>query len=213
MEKIALLFDLDGVIIDTESQYDVFWHEIGVRYLGDESFQSIIKGSTLTNILGKYFPGRQKDQEDISKAVERYEDSMRYDMIPGAGEFLRSIDRENCLTAVVTSSNEKKLSAVLKAHPEFNTLFDRILTAEMFHKSKPDPGCYLLGMELFQTPETRTVVFEDSFSGLMAARGSGAIVVGLATTNKKEDVAPYSDLVLEDFRGLSAGELLQKVGL
>lgn len=213
MEKTALLFDLDGVIIDTESQYDIFWHEIGVRYLGDESFQSIIKGSTLTNILGKYFPGRDRDQEEISKAVERYEDSMHYDLIPGAGAFLDSIDRKECLTAVVTSSNEKKLSAVLKAHPEFTRLFDRILTAEMFLKSKPDPGCYLLGMELFQTPASRTVVFEDSFSGLEAARGSGARVVGLATTNRKEDVASYSDLVLEDFRGISAPELLLKLGL
>ena len=48
------------------------------------------------------------------------------------------------------------------------------------------------------TPET-TIVFEDSFHGLSAGRASGAFVVGLATTNPREAIAPYCDMVIDDF--------------
>ena len=54
---IAALFDLDGVVLDTESQYTVFWDNQGSKYLNIDNFCSLIKGQTLTQIYDKYFTG------------------------------------------------------------------------------------------------------------------------------------------------------------
>ena len=53
--NIAALFDLDGVILDTESQYTIFWENIGLEYLGKAGFGTLIKGQTLTNIFENHF--------------------------------------------------------------------------------------------------------------------------------------------------------------
>lgn len=84
-------------------------------------------------------------------------------------DFIADLHRNGVKTAVVTSSNEAKMAAVYRVHPEIKTLFDRILTAEMFTASKPAPDCFLLGMEVFGTTPDTTYVFEDSFNGLKAA--------------------------------------------
>jgi beta-phosphoglucomutase-like phosphatase (HAD superfamily) len=80
---------------------------------------------------------------------------------------------------------------------------DAILTSEDFTKSKPDPECFLKAMEVLGGTPEDTVVFEDSFHGLDAGRASGARVVGLATTNTREAIAPRCDMVIDDFTGFT----------
>ena len=63
---IAVLFDFDGVIMDTETQYTVFWDEQGHKYLGEEDFGRCIKGQTLTQIYEKYFSDKPEAQEEIT---------------------------------------------------------------------------------------------------------------------------------------------------
>ena len=91
---------------------------------------------------------------------------MSYDFVPGVEEFIADLHRNGVKMAVVTSSNDKKMEAVYRAKPEIKSMFDRILTAEMFTASKPAPDCFLLGMEVFDTTPETTYVFEDSFNGL-----------------------------------------------
>ena len=70
---------------------------------------------------------------------------MDYDYIPGVLDFIADLRRNHVQMAVVTSSNDQKMAAVYRARPEVRTMFDRILTAEMFTRSKPAPDCFLLG--------------------------------------------------------------------
>jgi beta-phosphoglucomutase-like phosphatase (HAD superfamily) len=63
-------------------------------------------------------------------------------------------------------------------------------------------------MKHFGVSPEETVVFEDSFHGLTAARASGARVVGLATTNPREAIAPYCDIVIDDFTGFTIKAIL-----
>ena len=110
--------------------------------------------------------------------------------------------------AVVTSSNDRKMAAAYRARPEVRTMFDRILTAEMFSRSKPAPDCFLLGMEVFGTTPDTTYVFEDSFNGLKAA-WHPKLPIGLATTNSREAIAPLCHCVLDDFTGFTYDKMLQ----
>lgn len=199
---MTALFDFDGVLMDTEPQYTRFWDETGSRFVNIEGFGQMIKGQTLKQIFGKYFADRSDEVlREIEDSINEFERNMVYEFIPGAADYLLELKKAGIRTAIVTSSNNQKMSQVYKAHPELHTMVDAILTSEHFTRSKPDPDCFIKGMEVLgSTPQT-TVVFEDSIHGLTAARAAGAYVVGLATTNKRETIAPLCDLVIDDFVG------------
>jgi len=207
-ETIAVLFDFDGVVMDTETQYSVFWNELGLKYVNIENFDNKIKGQTLNQIFNNYFSGQDELQKQIEKDVDLYEQQMNYDYFPGFEDFLADLKKHDVKTALVTSSNEKKMSIVYKVHPELTTSFDVILTADSFTRSKPDPECFLLAMEKLDAKPGNTFVFEDSFHGLGAGRASGATVIGMATTNPREAIAGKADYVLDDFQGMTYSKLL-----
>lgn len=201
---MIVLFDFDGVIADTETQYTEFWNRLGMHYLGLENFGHTIKGQTLVQIFGKYFDGMQKEQEEILPLLNDFESNMSYEYIPGAEQFMQELKAAGIRSAIVTSSNNIKMANAYKAHPELKELVDQVLTSEHFSKSKPDPECFLKGMEVLGSTPEETIVFEDSFHGLAAGRASGAKVIGLATTNKREAIAPLCDMVIDDFKDYSA---------
>lgn len=199
----AALFDLDGVVFDTEAQYTVFWGEQFRHYHPDKpGFEHKIKGQTLVQIFDKYFDGLKSEQPKIIQRLNYFEKTMKFEYIEGFLDYISDLRSHGVFTAVVTSSNREKMKTVYSAHPEFKELFDKILTSEDFDKSKPDPDCYLKGAAAFGVPDNECVVFEDSFNGLKAGRGARMTVVGLATTNPKDAILPYSDYIVADFKEL-----------
>lgn len=205
---IAALFDFDGVIMDTETQYTLFWDKQGARYLGIDSYGRSIKGQTLTQIYAKDFAQLPDAQQAISRDLQLFEANMAYEYIPGVQPFLTELRNHGVRLAVVTSSDDAKMQNVYRAHPEFATQFDHILTAACFTRSKPAPDCFLLGMSVTNASPTYSFVFEDSFHGLQAGMDSGATVIGLATTNSREAISSKAHHVIDDFRNMSYEKLL-----
>lgn len=165
----AALFDLDGVVVDTETQYSVFWGKVGEKFHPEiENFNYIIKGNTLNQIYDKYFPD-ESVRKQISKALDYFENHMRYEYINGVMEFIGSLRVQGIKTAVVTSSNDMKMGILYGVHPDFKGMFDAIVTADMISKSKPDPECFLLGARLLGCAPSNCFVFEDSLAGLTPA--------------------------------------------
>lgn len=201
MNKDVVLFDLDGVIIDTELQYSLFWKEIGHKYLGLSDLDQQIKGLTLEVILGNYFKDAEVNRI-VSDSIKRYEEQMKYSYIPGFDSFVEDLRKNNVRMGVVTSSNIVKMNNVYAQHPEFRSYFEFILTADDYDKSKPDPECFLKGMNLLGATVDNTFIFEDSLNGLKAAKNTGAITIGLTTTNSRESVKELCDYVINDFKGL-----------
>lgn len=209
--KVAL-FDFDGVVMDTEGQYTVFWDKIGEKILGRKGFCHEIKGTTLIQIFDRFFSGDLAVYRDeIASQLFDFEKNMCLEYVPGADVFIRRLKEEGVRTAIVTSSNTEKMEVVLAAHPELHEMFDLILTDKDFRASKPDPDCFLQGMRKLGGTAEDTVVFEDSFHGLAAGRASKAKVVGLATTNPADAIAPCCDIVIPDFVGLTPAELFAKL--
>ena len=198
--KKAALFDLDGVVFDTEPQYTVFWGQICREYHPEiPDLEYKIKGQTLTQIYDRFFSGQDEEQKVITQRLNEFESNMKFNYVEGFEEFIHSLRQKGVKTAVVTSSNREKMESVYRQRPEFKSLFDAILTSEDFEESKPSPDCYLKGAARFGVKPEDCVVFEDSFNGLKSGRASGAYVVGLATTNPAEAIAPYADQVINDF--------------
>lgn len=198
----AALFDLDGVVFDTEPQYTVFWgaqcREFHPEHPG---LEHEIKGQTLTQIYDKHFTanGLKDKQPLITRRLNDYEAQMSYDYVEGFEDFISQLRQRGIRTAVVTSSNLPKMQSVYRQRPEFQGLFDAILTSEDFERSKPNPDCYLKAAQRFGVSPNECVVFEDSFNGLKAGRAAGMTVVGLATTNAAEDIRPLCDEVVSNF--------------
>ena len=204
MPRSVALFDLDGVILDTEGSYTAFWDDYGSRNFSEKDFGLKIKGQTLVKILGDYFP-EEKKREAIIDSINEFERNMTYPFVPGAEEYIKSLKSNGIRTAVVTSSNLLKMENVYRCHPGFREMFDMILTSEDFSESKPSPYCYLKAMRLFGAGPEDCVVFEDSLAGLQSARASGAFVTALTTTNPEEVVRNYADLVIRDFNDSGIG--------
>lgn len=197
----ACLFDLDGVVFNTEPLYSIFWHEQGQKYRPDvDELEKKIKGQTLREIFDTYFSDIPEEHPAIVEALNDYERSMQYRYVPGLPTFVRALRAKGIKTAIVTSSNKDKMESVYRKHPELQSLFDEILTAEEFAVSKPDPDPYLKAAARFGVEPERCIVFEDSFNGVKSGRASGAYVVGLATTNPEEALAPLCDEVITDFK-------------
>ena len=197
---MIVLFDLDGVIMDTETQYGIFWNRTGKELLGLDDFGKRIKGQTLNHIIS-HFDGVSKSKDEIIRELYEYERNMSYDYIPGADEFMKDLHARGIPMAIVTSSNDAKMVNVRRAHPELWELTEAVLTSEHFSKSKPDPECFLKGMEVLGGRPEDTYVFEDSIHGINAGRAAGAKVIGLATTNTREAIVHLCDQVIDDFRG------------
>lgn len=196
----AALFDLDGVVFDTEPQYTLFWGEIGRKYLPHiPDLSNKIKGQTLAQIYGAYFSDLQAEQVQITALLNDFERSMKFEYIPGFQDFVAHLRQKGIKTGIVTSSNQDKMQSLYKFHPEVQDVFDKIFTAECVMHSKPHPECYLKGAEAFGLLPEECVGFEDSFNGLKAVRAAGMFVVGLATTNSEQSIAPYCDVVINDY--------------
>lgn len=204
MQRSIALFDLDGVILDTEGSYTAFWDDYGSRHFSEKDFGLKIKGQTLVKILGDYFP-EENERKAITDAINDFERKMSYPFVPGVENYIKSLKSNGIRTAVVTSSNLLKMENVYRCHPDFKEMFDIILTSEDFSESKPSPYCYLKAMRLFGAGPEDCVVFEDSLAGLQAARASGAFVTALTTTNPEEVVRNYADLVIRDFNDSGIG--------
>ncbi len=199
----AALFDLDGVVFDTEPQYTIFWGEQCREFHPERpGLEHEIKGQTLVQIYDAWFSGDLADKQAlITQRLNDYESRMEYRYVNGFVEFIAVLRKQGVKTAVVTSSNRPKMEAVYASHPEFRELFDVILTSEDFERSKPDPDCYLKAAQRLGVAIGNCVVFEDSFNGLKSGRAACMYVVGLATTNSKDAIRPLCDEVINDYVG------------
>ena len=199
---MIILFDFDGVIADTESQYTIFWNKKGKEYLGLDNFGLMIKGQTFKQIAAGPFKDNLRElYEEIEPELNEFERTMSYEYVPGALEFMQALKAAGIRTAIVTSSHNVKMANAYRAHPELLEVVDRILTSNDFSKSKPDPECFIKGMEILGGRPEETYVFEDSIHGINAGRAAGAKVIGLATTNTREAIVHLCDQVIDDFIG------------
>ena len=199
-KTIAVLFDFDGVVVDTEPQYTLFWDEKGKKYHPEiPNFGHHIKGQTLIQIYKQFFREPESLQDEITRQLLDYELTMHFEYIDGVVDFMKELREKGVKLAIVTSSNDAKMANAYREHPELKTMVDCIVTADRVTHSKPHPECFLLGAEMLGVEKDNCIVFEDSFHGIEAGNRAGMKVIGLATTNSAEAIADKCALVIPDF--------------
>lgn len=209
--KYGFLFDLDGVLIDSEREYSRIWATVNSEYpTGISDLEVKIKGCTLDKILDDYYPDYAIRQKVVKRLYE-LEGKMHYEYLPRAYELLSELKKKHYPAAMVTSSNDDKMRHLDEELPDIRGFFETIVTADQIKKSKPDPEGYLKGAKLLDRNIRMCVVFEDSLQGVKAGYAAGAFVVGVAGTLTREALAPYSDIVVDNLSEINLNDLIRQI--
>ncbi len=205
--NVGVLFDLDGVILDTESIYTEFWNKIDYLFPTHvPEFSHIIKGSALSEILDTYFS--KTDHDEIVRLLNDFQKNMEYRYFPYAMEWVKTLYEAGVPMCIVTSSDQKKMNAVYAQHPEFKGYFKAVVVGEMVNRAKPAPDCFLMGAKLLDIDIKNCYIFEDSLNGLKAAISSGGKAIALSTTNTAERLS-NAQLVIPDFKDFTLEKMLR----
>ncbi|MDU1905489.1 MAG: HAD family phosphatase [Dysgonomonas sp.] len=196
----TILFDFDGVITNTEPQYDIYFDALGKKYLGIPNLAEQVKGVTSNNILKKHFCHFSKEEiKAIDRDIETFERQMDFPSIDGAIEFIHYLKEHNYNVGLVTSSQRFKMDIALEKL-NLTGVFDIEITADNITEGKPNPMCYLLGAKGLNVSLEECLVFEDSLFGVQAAKDAGMRVVGLSTTVSGEQLQEKGvEKVIPDF--------------
>lgn len=208
MAKTGVLFDLDGVLIDSERLYSGFYDNLGELYnIEEENFSMAIKGSTIEQILSKYFSSPEASA-DVLRRINEFEANMEYPICEGVIEFLSELKSRDIPAAIVTSSSDNKMVKLWNQHPGLKAYFDTIVTGGDITRSKPDPEGYLLAAKRVGCNPEDCYVFEDSISGLAAGMAAGCTVIGLATTLPAERLKGKAHILIDGFAGFSVDDMI-----
>ena len=205
--ELALIFDMDGVIVDNYSYHQKAWATFCNRYglSIDDSFRTGVFGGTNKDHLEAFFR-RQMTIEEVSRLEQEKEKIYRdiywqeINAVNGLQEFLQMPGVKNLPKAVATSSPPINVEFVMQ-HTGLKGQFQFILDSTDISKGKPDPEIYIKACELFKLKPEQCVVFEDSVNGILAAKNAGCRVVGLTTTHNANEL-PEVNMVIPDFREL-----------
>lgn len=209
VQNIGFLFDLDGVLIDSESEYSKIWAQINKEFpTGIDNFEYKIKGCTLSKILKENYPDIPT-REAVCSRLHELEDQMHYDYKPFAKEFLDLLNENKLKCALVTSSDNQKMAHLQEEIPELLDYFSFVVTGEKVRSSKPSPEGYILAAKELGVNPQKSVVFEDSLQGVKAGQNAGAYVVGIKGTLPEESLAPFSHIVIETFNEIDLQHLIQ----
>lgn len=207
MAAIGVLFDLDGVLIDSETTYTRFWEEIDRIYpTGIENYAIAIKGTTLPEILKHY--DDEMVRTDIVRRVIEFQENLTFNLYDGVEEFLTQLRQNNIRTAIVTSSDNRKMQLLFSQIPQLKELVDVVIDASMVTHSKPNPEGYLKAAEAIGCNPKDCYVFEDSLQGLKAGRDSGATAIALSTTYPRETLKGKAAKIIDGFVGFSVKDML-----
>ncbi len=208
MKKTAVLFDLDGVLIDSEPLYSEFYDNIArIHDLKVDNFSQAIKGSTIGKILADYFP-TEAMKADVMRRLNEFELSMPFPIFDGVTGFLAELKDRGIPAIIATSSAPEKMDQLYRRLPEFASMFDAIVTGADVTKSKPDPECYILAAKIAGCSPEDCYVFEDSINGLAAGMASGATVIGMTTTLPDSALKGKAHKLIDGFTGFSVDQML-----
>jgi HAD superfamily hydrolase (TIGR01509 family) len=176
----AVIFDMDGLMFDTEVLNMKGWKAAGKRHgyeMSDELIHSHIGANveTTKRLMREHFgDGFDFDavRGDRIDYVFRFIEENGMPLKPGLKELLTFLERKGLKTAIASSSEERFVRFYLD-HARLEHKFDVLICGNMVKKSKPEPDIFLLALSMLGATAEETLVLEDSYNGIRAARRAG----------------------------------------
>lgn len=202
---VAVIFDMDGVIVDNNPFHKKAWQIFCTKYHLEINAGDLIQnvwGRTNEDILNFVFQRNLSHEETLKYAAEKealYRDLYKTEIKPVSGllQFLESLKINNIRLGVATSALQDNLDFVLE-HIPIRHYFSAMIEGSQIKQGKPDPEVYLKATKELNVSVENCVAIEDSFSGIKSAISAGMKVVGITTTHRKEELK-MTNLVIKDF--------------
>ncbi|GET29145.1 HAD family phosphatase [Prolixibacter sp. SD074] len=219
---MGLIFDMDGVIIDSNPLHKKAWRTVFGREgisITEEDFTNFIFGTTGDSAI-RILMKREMAQEEVdsfNQAVDAEYRSMVKRMdgvepVEGLRNFLEQLRSAGYRIVVATSAPTKNVDMVmdkLQLREYFEFIIDR---ARVTH-GKPHPEIYLATLEQMGMPASQCVVFEDSLAGIRAAVGAGIKVIGVTTSHSDDELRKAGAiLTISNFDEMSAEHISTLIG-
>jgi HAD superfamily hydrolase (TIGR01509 family) len=212
----ALVFDMDGTMVDNMGVHIDVWKEFGRRrgWAADApDYEEKVGHGTLADVLGRVFgrPATAAELDSIGEAKEalyRETYASRMAPVPGLRELLAAARAAGVRIAMATNGNRANADFVLDGLG-LREDFGVVVVGSDVRRGKPDPETFALAVSRLGLPPARCVAFEDSPHGIASAKSAGLSAVGLATTFAHDPARlSAADLVVPDFLDPRLGRFL-----
>jgi HAD superfamily hydrolase (TIGR01509 family) len=208
----AVLWDLDGTLVDSEEYHWLAWCEtlqaIGVTITHGQFLVSF--GQRNDAVLPAWVPGATPEElhrigDDKEEVYRRIVREHGIAALPGAAEWVRKLNQEGWLQAIASSAPRANIDVMLQVLGLAED-FQAVVAAEDVQRGKPDPQVFQMAASRLGVPAERCVVVEDAVPGVEAARRAGMRSIGAARNGKPLDadivVASLEDLPGDAFERL-----------
>lgn len=211
--KVAFIFDMDGVIVDSNPAHKIALKQFCEKYgkdLSEEELREKIYGRRnqdwLVKIFGTLDQEKMKLYADEKEALFRevYEKDIK--PVCGLEDFLTTLAARNFPRAIATSAPRSNVDFTLEK-TGLGHFFKIILDDSFVDQGKPHPDIYLKTAKALNFSPHHCIVFEDSLAGAESAKNAGCKVVGITTTHTAAELSG-TDLAINDFRGLEPEDLI-----
>ncbi len=212
----GLLFDLDGVIVDTAKYHFMAWKsladELGIPFTKEdnERLKGVSRMASFDIILeiGKKTMSREEKEACCAKKNEIYVEFIKKlredEILPGVREFLTDARNRGYKTALGSAS---KNSPMILEGLGITDLFDAVIDGTKTSKAKPDPEVFLKGARALGLSGSECIVFEDAAAGILAAYNGGMKAVGIGSAQ----VLCEADMVMAGFEGVNAQDVIERL--
>lgn len=216
MEYKGLIFDLDGVIVDTAKYHYLAWkklaQELGIEFTlkDNERLKGVSRMASFEIILEIGGQTMEKEEKETACAkknslyVSYINQLTKDDVLPGVDAFITQAKTEGYRIALGSAS---KNSMLILERLGITGYFDAIIDGTKVSKAKPDPEVFVKGAEELGLDPALCIVFEDSAAGLEAAHRGGMKAVAIGS----EENLPEGDVIIPGFAGTTIDELVSKL--
>ncbi len=213
MADLGVIFDMDGVLIDSYQAHFESWRRMLARHdleMTEEQFASTF-GQTNRSIITGLYPDRASD-ETIARWGEEKEQAFRellredFPEMAGAGDLLRAIDGAGMAIAIGSSGPAENVEAVLECLDGGELVSARVTGSDVTH-GKPDPEVFLKAAEKLGLDPSCCAVVEDAPAGVEAARRAGMAAIAMTGTAPREKLAERSHRVVDSLSEISPDDI------
>lgn len=210
----AVIFDLDGVLVDSTEAHYLAWRRICAEEGWDLSRKhfdrTVGTGNEVTVriLFGDEAESRAAGLAGRKEEAYRVEVRKNLVYIDGGAELVQRLHDAGWRLGLGTSAPHDNVLCVLENFPAAHLLEAKV-DADMVARGKPAPDLFLRAAELLGVPPARCVVIEDSPAGLDAAEKAGMARVALTTTFDLAELASKSDLIVDSLRDITPGGLAE----
>ena len=207
----AVLFDMDGVLVDNTNFHINAWLQFSQRHgrpITKEQYLENINGRVSADAMAYMF-GRTVSTDELVEFTEEkegiYRELYSQHLRPTTGliSFLDALKAENVRLAVGTSAPASNVLFTLDGL-SIRSYFNAIVDSGMIPHGKPNPEIYLTAADRVGIDPARCVVFEDALAGIEAGMRAGMTVIALATTHTHDELKNSgAALIVDDFTGLT----------